>query len=345
MKGGVFERDRRIRDAALSMGQTFYLVTLNQFIGNNADAWPSQTTLAERMNASPRAVRNWQTELEALGILSVESGKGCKGPNRYTLRLDALPAKSAQNTEPHAALDAGNSSECGTLCRNNAAPRAAGIRNQVPTERTVERTEKEHSGNSANSGRASGKKRTLQSGAKLMEFCTQWNVWHSAGIIRQKIRDVTSPGKGIEDAWKRSQRDAEQWQRLSDLTALRKAIEGSQQFLRDARWFDAAGLIGGKNSNRRWYAEQLVAGAYLDKSDSGGRPQSLEASQAWQKTLEAVRRHSSHRLPEIERDIGPRSWRALRSIGGAKQIDKSNDFERRELERRFIQAFSEESNS
>jgi hypothetical protein len=197
--------------------------------------------------------------------------------------------------------------------------------------------------NSPNSGRASAKKRTKKTDSKLIEFCHEWNAWHSAGIVLQKIRDPNAPGDGIRDAWKRSQRDKEQRERLNDFPALRKAIEQSQEFLKDKGkgWFDAAGLIGGKNSNRRWYAEQLVAGAYLNKPGGGGRSQSPEASQAWQKTLEAVRQHSSYRPDEIRKAIDERAWRALKSIGGAKQVEKSNDFERRELERRFIQAFSE----
>ena len=145
MTGSVFERDRRIRDAKLSMGQTFYLVTLNQFIGKNADAWPSQITLAERMNASARAVRNWQNELAAMGVISVVSGKGCKTSNHYSLNLDVLPAKSIQKTEPRAALLAENASECGTLFLNNAELRAVGMRNELPTERTRKEKKKEHS--------------------------------------------------------------------------------------------------------------------------------------------------------------------------------------------------------
>ena len=180
--------------------------------------------------------------------------------------------------------------------------------------------------------------------SRLIEFCPEWNAWHSAGIIRQMIRDTNSPGKGIEDAWKRSQRDKEQRERLNDLPALQKAIEGSQQFLRDAGWFNAAGLIGGKNSNRLWYAEQLVAGAYLDKSGNGnaGRP-SPEASKAWQKTLEEIRQHSSWKSDEIRQAIGERAWRALKSIGGAKQVERwigSDCFELRSLEKRFHQEFS-----
>lgn len=68
MSETVWQRDKRIRGSLLTFGQTFYLITLNQFIGNNADAWPSQETLANAMNASVRAVRKWQKQLEEQGV-------------------------------------------------------------------------------------------------------------------------------------------------------------------------------------------------------------------------------------------------------------------------------------
>lgn len=65
MSDSVFDRDKRIRSAQLTMPQTFYLVTLNQFVGKNPDAWPSQQTIASAMNATKRAVQKWQTEVDA----------------------------------------------------------------------------------------------------------------------------------------------------------------------------------------------------------------------------------------------------------------------------------------
>ena len=94
----VFTRDRLIRAAQLSMAQTFYLTTMNQFVGNNPDAWPSQTTIANAMNAAPRSVRKWQAELEAIGVIQVQVGKGRSSTNRYRLNLNSLPL----NEEPHA---------------------------------------------------------------------------------------------------------------------------------------------------------------------------------------------------------------------------------------------------
>lgn len=142
MSETVWQRDRRIRNAALTMGQTFYLCTLNQFIGKNCDAWPSQATLADRMNASTRSVRNWQTELETLGVIAVESGRGCKESNRYSLNLEALPVKERLNTEPRAAFKDEENPKCGTTFLINAETSASGIRNHLPTERTAKEQKK-----------------------------------------------------------------------------------------------------------------------------------------------------------------------------------------------------------
>ena len=95
----VFDRDKRIRNAALTMGQTFYLCTLNQFVGKNADAWPSQTTIAAAMNATKRGVQKWQSELEAAGVIRVDVGKGRASTNRYRLNLEALQQKPDTNDE------------------------------------------------------------------------------------------------------------------------------------------------------------------------------------------------------------------------------------------------------
>jgi|GEM_PF-4618828 len=128
----VFDRDRRIRNSKLTMAQTFYLVTLNQYIGNNEDAWPSQETIANAMNACDRAVRKWQTQLEEIGVLQVDVWKGRSLTNRYRLNLDALPLKPERsssfsdliNKEPRSAF---TDSE-----QTNTEPGSGVMRNQVP---------------------------------------------------------------------------------------------------------------------------------------------------------------------------------------------------------------------
>ena len=136
MSETVFERDRRIRNAKLTMPQTFYLTTLNQFIGHNPNAWPSQNTIAAAMNSTKRAVQKWQAELAAKGILEIESGKGCRVSNQYRLNLDRLTPKAGLNDEP-----------CSPLFKPNSEPRSFRIANDVRLNsepRAHQRTMKDH---------------------------------------------------------------------------------------------------------------------------------------------------------------------------------------------------------
>ncbi|MCA9049843.1 MAG: hypothetical protein KDA89_14005 [Planctomycetaceae bacterium] len=128
MDEGIFERDRRIRSAGLTMGQTFYLTTLNQLVGNNAEAWPSQAAIAKAMNACTRAVRKWQSELEAMGVIQIDSGCGRTLTNRYRIHLDALPQKEESRT----AITARNEEPCSAITEENEESHAAVMRNDVP---------------------------------------------------------------------------------------------------------------------------------------------------------------------------------------------------------------------
>ncbi|MFN8707635.1 MAG: helix-turn-helix domain-containing protein, partial [Planctomyces sp.] len=311
---------------------TFFLVTLNRYIGTNQDAWPSQTTLANAMNASPRAVRKWQSELEEIGVLQVAIGKGRSLTNRYRLNLGKLRRKE----EPRAAFQSPSEVK--------EEPRASLMRNHVPLNqeprayRNIKKEQlKEQGGNHSISGASVVRKSKGKTDSELNQFCTEWNAWHSSGIVRQKIRDTESPGKTIFDAWVRSQRDPEQRERLKDFQSLRSAIEGSQQMLQPAGWFDAAGLIGGKNSNRRWYAEQLLSGVYRDRA--GNRLSATpDAEQAWQAALVALQRHSHYCPDNIRNDLDEPVWQVLQSIG-LKRVEEAKDLERNDLKVKFLQAF------
>jgi predicted alpha/beta superfamily hydrolase len=71
MSGSIIDRDKRILATSTTMGQTFFLCTINLYVGNNDHARPSQMTLANAMNSSVRSVRKWQHELESMGVLQV----------------------------------------------------------------------------------------------------------------------------------------------------------------------------------------------------------------------------------------------------------------------------------
>jgi len=190
----VFDRDKRIRNAQLTMGQTFYLTTLNQFVGKNADAWPSQAAIAWAMNATPRAVRNWQTELEAMTVIQVDIGAGRYTTNRYRLNLDALALKeeprSAFNREPRSALNDNSEIQCGTQFLSNRELSSASIGNSVPTERT---------------GKEQLKEQGVSFPEKLRtpEFSEAWQSWIQ---FRREIKKKLTPSTITKqltklDAW------------------------------------------------------------------------------------------------------------------------------------------------
>jgi|GEM_PF-937095 len=361
----VYDRERRIRSAKLSMSQTFYLITLNQFLGKNPHAWPKQETIAKAMNATDRGVRNWQKELEALGILEVVSGQGNHVSNRYRLNLDRLIPKpieeqdSSGEPEPRSAFQIDDDAEpekySGSV--RNRIPvdpeQHSGLRrNSIPVEpergsdlkNKKEHKKESHSGNSRISWEpAATEKPSKEIPKDLIAFCHEWNAWHSAGIVRQSIRDPNNPGKTLQDAWTRSQRDREQRDRLRDLTGIRAQIAVSQELLQRGGWFDAAGLIGGRNSNRRWYADQLIAGAYRDKLPpafaKSSAVASSEAVTEWQRIQAAARRNYGDESG-FEAEIGQRLTSILKRLGlTRKAVESAKDFDRRQQEQRFIQAF------
>lgn len=289
----VFERDRRIRNANLTMGQTFYLCTLNQFVGKNADAWPSQTTIAERMNATSRAVRKWQSELEQKGVIVVASGKGCKEPNRYSMNLDALPIKPTLNTEPRSAFDPDSGTEYGTQFRNNTEHSSSGIRNTVPTERT---------------GKEQLKEQGISFPEKLRtpEFSEAWQSWLK---FRREIKKKLPPSTITKQL------------KLLATFGSSKAVRSIDCSITNG-W---QGLFDPETQNGK-------------ASDAG----SSEAIQAWQTVVDSLKQHSRFKADLIQADIGQRVWQAVKAISGLKQIDEANDFERRELQKRFIQEFNKQ---
>ncbi len=96
----------------------------------------------------------------------------------------------------------------------------------------------------------------------LVSLCHQWNGWHDEEIVSKRIQNPHEPSDAIQKAWKRSQANSEQKARLANLDAIKAAIQSSTEFLKGKGWFDAAALIGGANSDRRFYAEMLLNGAY-----------------------------------------------------------------------------------
>ncbi len=96
--------------------------------------------------------------------------------------------------------------------------------------------------------------------------------------------------------------------------------------------------IGGKSPMKSWQAtvRRWISKGGTDQHDSNAGLS--EAVKAWQAVQDSVRRHSYFNPDKIIGDIGERSWQAVRSIG-LKKIDEANDFDRRELQKRFIEEY------
>jgi len=291
----VFGRAKRIRRAQLTMPQTFLLITLNEFIGLNADAWPSQTTIANAMNATCRSVRNWQTELEEIGVLRVDVGKGRSSTNRYRIDFDSLPLKE----EPRSALNEEPRSGFVPDDEINEEPRSGESRNVVPVNeepRSYRKNKKEHK-----------KEQGVSFPEKLRtpEFSEAWQSWIQ---FRREIKKKLPPSTIAKQLTK-----LDAWGSSKAVRSIELSIENGWQ-----------GLF---NPDQR-------SGKAIPAASS-------EAAEAWQAVLESLKRHSRFKPELIMGDVGQRAWGSLKPIG-LKKLDESSDFDRRELQKRFVQEFSKQ---
>ena len=344
----VFEREeskpdkwRLIRGTNLKTEDRHVLLTLFLFQGDNGAAFCKQETLADEIGVSARSIRKSLNRLNAAGIV-VSEWKLLNGvPMRhYAIQFDVL--KTVQrgdgrnhSSDPETCSGRNHSSApVGTTVPDHQEPQ---FLHEDPLN--IQRTST--LGNSPNSPlptEISGRKSGKEINPRLIAFSQTWNIWHSEGIVRQKIRDTDPPGKTIVDAWNRSQRDTEQRERLDDLPKLRNAIVSSQEFLKSAGWFDAAGLLGGKNGNRRWYAEQLLAGVYRDKVFKSGSQSGVDDSEAaWLKALPVVRSLDTSQpyKAKLVSEFGEHMTTALMKVGVLKIQSCQSDFERRERLKEF----------
>lgn len=94
----IFDRHILIRASNLKMSHKHYLIELNMFLGDNAEAWPAQATIAEALNAGLSSVKQWQAELTRIGVVVVASGKGCRSSNTYRIDFSKLPSKERHSS-------------------------------------------------------------------------------------------------------------------------------------------------------------------------------------------------------------------------------------------------------
>lgn len=353
------ERWQLVRGSSIPAKLRLTLYALHCFQGNHPTAFCDRQTLADEVGVCVDELTHKLKALEDLGVITrIWTSRNRRSSRQFKIEYEVLENHQRSTLRKSSDYQPSTLSECSecestSLSECSELPRASA---QTYSERTLSRIHIEDSKNiqgrsiqrnSANSCES----RPLEKGRKkqspspeisedLKAFCREWNELHSSGLVRSKIRDIGSPGKTIIDAWKRSQKDPEQYERLKDLQAIRAAIEASQQFLKTAGWFDAAGLIGGKNSNHRWYAEQLMAGTYRDKPATGTES-NPEAEKAWQSIKKAAKDHYGDQKG-YEAAIGPKLAGILRRLGLTRSsIDGANDYERREQRSKFIQEYSQ----
>lgn len=171
--------------------------------------------------------------------------------------------------------------------------------------------------------RQTRKAKVAKTSSSLVSFCKTWNQWHEAGIVSKKIQDPEKPGKGLKAAWKKAQADAEQRSRFKNLDNLKDQLAAAKGFLFDAGWFDAVALIGGKNSDRRFYAEMLGNGAY-----SGGV--SIENGDDWPLVQRIVRETYSpdvQNSSDVESKLTVEQFTAVKSVG-LQAIAAANSFDK-----------------
>lgn len=296
------------------MGQTFYLTTLNMFVGQNADAWPSQETLAAAMNATKRAVQKWQAELVAAGIIEVDSGKGCRASNRYRLRLDRLPQKGKScfapndepdssftetNSEPRSSFIETNSESDSPFDGRNSEPRSSAMANHVRlnSEPRAHRKDKNY--------QEKDQAVALPEKLNCDQFRTAWAEWV---------------------AFRRESR-----KRLTPSTI-------NKQLTMLAGWGPAKAVRAIERSIRNGWQGLFDPDEQAGKAIPGD---ATEAEDAWQTVIDSLRRHSRYRPQSIQAEIGERAWQALRPFS-LKRIDEATDFELRELRQRFLQQFSKQ---
>lgn len=332
MAESVFEREDRIRAASLTMAQTFYLCTLNRFMGKNDSAWPSHPTIADSMNTTIRSVIRYQNELQELGVLEVVIRKGCKTSNEYRILFDKLPLNSDR-------LSPLKQSRIVTDCHPIGDRLSCQIVTDCHTELLNRKNNEQDTGNLPVSGESLPPK-ISKSETALKTFAQTWNQWHSEGIVRSRIANPEAIGKELRKSWNRGWKDLEQRERLQNLQAIRDAIVRSQRFLKDANWFDAANLVGGKNKNCVWYAKQLLVGVYERKPETrqgptgwNGTPDLPVGCPAWSDVLRAIRDIdvTEQGYPEkLKARLGEQPAKEVIRIG-VKRIQDANDFQRRDM--------------
>jgi|GEM_PF-3550443 len=106
-------------------------------------------------------------------------------------------------------------------------------------------------------------------------------------------------------------------------------------------YYESNGWRVGKSAMKDWRAtvRNWIRGG--GTQSTGKASGNAEAETAWQGVLDSLKKHSRFHQDKIMGDIGERAWQAVRTMG-LKKIDEANDFDRREMRKRFIDEFQKQ---
>lgn len=157
-------------------------------LANMSDAdgvsWPSVSTLATRLNAHRASIFRTLTALESLGLITRQSGRGCKTTNTYRIVAQAQPFSGLNG--------------CAQATINPPNGRAGATRMVAPMRHRTRTIEQEpyKNAHSAKNGQA-----------KIDQWFDQWWPFYPRKVSRKKARERFP--KAIESIQKREGCDAQ----------------------------------------------------------------------------------------------------------------------------------------
>ena len=104
---------------------------------------------------------------------------------------------------------------------------------------------------------------------------------------------------------------------------MKDQLQAAKGFLFAKGWFDAVALIGGKNGDRRFYAEMLSNGAYAESNPADTCDDWSQVQQIVHSTYHPDLRNAS----DVEAKLTPEQFQAAKSVG-LHRIADANGFDK-----------------
>lgn len=263
-----------------------------------------------------------QTAIDAGWLIVNGGGKGVEGEYFTDIPVQFVGANSHQQTHQQ------DISRCESAPAN--VPLSEPTNAPLPNPYSPIPQEAEGAALSSSSATKKSKKPKAQRAAYPNHFEAVWNAYPAT---RRKNKVPTFDAyqaavKRVAEADAGDIPKAAAWI-LERVTAFAGSYAGEKFAPESERWFRNDRFHDSPESWEKFGDRATVATS------------NPEAERAWQAVLDSLKRHSRFKPEQIMADVGERAWQALKSIG-LKRIDESNEFERRELKAKFIQAFNRE---